>query len=290
MSQYYDQILQLKAADEFIRVIKKWERLSKNLTVTSTDMPIILPDMLWVTKSGVGKTKLLRLMSEYLNDKGNLMEFYGDVKFFEFYLGYCSPSTPFTELQRLMDEVQNAAGFRNEFKGIIRIDVDDWLDHFEERYFIDFMEYLAANNDKWLIIISVDADNKKKLHNFEAFLSMYLRIEKITLNLPKTAHLFEYIEGNLLGYGLSLSDDGKELLYATIEKLRKSKYFDGFKSIRLLCQEIAYTVFTEGKSDLGLLTAEDLAKFAPDSEYVERTVINFEKAVRIGLVNKEDKV
>lgn len=285
MSQYYNRIMQLKGADEFINTVKRWEVLSNNIKISPPKATVLLPDMLWIAKSGVGKTNMLRLMSEYLASKGNLMDFYGDVKFFEFLLGYCRSSDAFTELQRLMDEVSNAAGFRSEFRGIISIDIGEWLGHYEEKHFIDFMEYISANNDKWLIVLSVYSLDEKKLHNLEAFLSMYLRLERITVNLPETADLFEYIEKNLSEYGLSLSEEGKKLLLTTVEALRHNKYFDGFKSIRLLCQEIAYTFFSKENIDSYILSAEDLKQFAADSDYVKRTVANLEKANKIGFIS-----
>jgi hypothetical protein len=79
-----------------------------------------------------------------------------------------------------------------------------------------------------------------------------MRFEEITLSLPKTEDLFGYIEANLSGYGLTLSEGGRNLLFSTIEKLRKNKNFDGFKSIKLLCQDIAYSFFFHVKSSSGL--------------------------------------
>ncbi len=286
MDQYYQKIMELKEAEEFKHVIKRWNTLSDNIKSRPTDVPIILPDMLWVARSGVGKTNLLRLTSEYLASKKNLMEFYGDVKFFEFLMSYCSPESQFTELQRLMDEVDNAAGFRNEFKGIVHIDINEWLDHYEEKHFISFMEYLAIHSDCWLIILSVYSDDKDKIHNLNAFLAMYLRIEKVTLSLPKTEDLFVYIESHLQKYGLSLAEDAKGLLYDTMEELRKNKYFDGFKTIKMLCQDIVYSIFSQSDVHDTTLTAAMLSDFSAQSEYVKRTVANIERVNRIGLINR----
>ncbi len=284
MESCFDKIMRQKEAEQIQPLIKRWEVLSRNMRDYPSNAPILLPDMLWVAKSGVGKTFFLELMAEYLESKGNLMEFYGDVKFFEFVLGYTPPTSPFTELQRLMDAVTNAGGFRSEFRGMLRIDIDEWLDHYEERYFATFMEYLAAHKDKWFIILSVTETDQKKLHNLEAFLGMFLRIERVVLQLPKTQALLDYIEKNLAAYGLTLAEDGRELLTATVETLRKNKYFDGYKSLGLLCQEIAYTVFSREKLRSRHLTAADLAAFAADSAYVARTVANFEKVSKIGLL------
>ncbi len=59
--------MNLKEAEEFKRVIKRWYILSENMRTKPMDAPIILPDMLWVAQSGVGKTNLLKLMAEYLS-------------------------------------------------------------------------------------------------------------------------------------------------------------------------------------------------------------------------------
>lgn len=287
MNQYYEQIMSLKEADEIKPVIERWRILSENIKSRPTDSPIILPDMLWVAKSGVGKTHLLKLLCGFLTQQRNLMEFFGDVPFFEFMVSYCRPDEAFTELNRLIDEVNNAAGFRNAFKGVVHIDIDEWLDHFTEKHFVCLMEYLAANSDQWLVVLSVSSDNQEKLHNLYAFLTMYLRIEKVTLSLPKTADLFEYIQRQLSGYGLELAEDAKALLHDTIEKLRRNKYFDGFKTIKMLCQDIVYSVFSCENMAGQVLTAQMLSDFSADSEYVKRTVANIERVNRIGLVNKE---
>lgn len=287
MNQFYEKIMQLKEAEEFKAVIKRWNILSENLRTKPINAPIILPDMLWVAKSGVGKTNLIKLMSEYLSCQKNLMEFYGDVKYFEFLMSYCSPNEHFYELQRLIDEVGNAAGFRSEFKGIVYIDINEWIDHFEEKHFISLMEYLSANSDKWLIILSAYSDKNDKIHNLNAFLSMYLRIEKVTLSFPKTEDLFENIESMLNKYGLTLEDDAKRLLSDTIDKLRKNKYFDGFKTVMMLCQDIVYDVFSNENIGKSSLDAKMLSKFSSDSEYIKNMVANIERVNRIGLVNKE---
>ena len=282
--------MELREAEELKSVIAKWQTLSENIKQYPTNAPIILPDMLWVAKSGVGKTYLLRLISEYLAAQGNLMSFYGDVKFFEFILNYCSPEMHFTELERLIEEVKYAAGFRSEFKGIMRIDIDEWLTHYEEKHFISFMEYLSSNSDKWMIILSVSSDNEEKIHNLESFISMYLRIEKITLSLPKTEDLFDYIARNLCAYGITLTEDAVGLLFETIEELRKNKYFDGFKSIKLMCQDIVYETYSKKLVENKELSAEDLKDFSADSEYVKKTLKKIQKVNEIGFrLHKEEK-
>lgn len=288
MNQFYNKLMAVKGAEELRNVVNRWETLSENLASKPVHTPIILPDMLWIAKSGVGVTNLLKLISEYLSTKHNLMEFYGDVKFFEFLLEYCRPEAQFTELQRLMDEVDNAKGFRSEFKGIIHIDINQWLEHYEERHFVSFMEYLSSNSDEWLVVLSIDSDKEDKIHNLNAFLSMYLRVEKVEIILPQTEDLLDHVETRLGKYHLSLETDARELLCQTIGELRKNKYFDGFKSINMLCQDIIYAVFSRDKIHTGSLSADMLGDFSKDSDYVKRMVANIEKVRKIGFINNEE--
>lgn len=287
MDRFYNQLMELKGADELKNIVKRWNVLSKNIQLKPVNTPIILPDMLWIAKSGVGITNLLKLISEYLSTKHNLMQFYGDVKFFEFLLEYCPPKEKFTELHRLMDEVDNAKGFRSEFKGIIHIDINQWIEHYEERHFVSFMEYLSSNSDEWLIVLSIDSDKEEKIHNLSAFLSMYLRVERANIHLPKTEDLLDYVEMRLREYHLNWDEEARNLLGETIGKLRENKYFDGFKTINMLCQDIIYSIFSNEKMYTDTLDAQTLKDFSPDSIYVKRMVANIEKVRQIGFVNKE---
>ena len=285
MNRYYDEIMGLTGAEEFKELICKWETLSENIKSAPHSLPRLLPNLLWVGNSGIGRTKLMRLMSAYLYSKGNLLDFYGDVKFFEFLLSYVPNNAPFRELQRLEDELAAAKGFRNEFRGAVLIDIDPWVNHFDELYFTGFMEYLAAHSDKWMIVLSVSEMEDSKLQNLEAFLSMYLRLDRIALPLPKTADLFAFVQRKLAEYGLTLDESAQALLPETIDELRENLYFDGYKTINMLCQDIVYEHFSSKNAGQACLSAEDLATFAPGSSYVKKAIKSSKN--RIGFTPEE---
>ena len=281
---YFSEILNLKEAKDFARVIKKWDVLSNNLKTTK-NVQMVLPDLLWVSKPGVGKTHLLKLMSEYLYSKQNLIEFYGNVKYFEFMLDYCPPSQQFNEIKRMINEVSNAAGFRNYYKGIVSIDIDEWLGHCEEKYFLSFLEYLSSNSNDWLIVFNVASDNKTEINKLESVLSMFFRLEKSNLYLPDTNDFLDFVMDRLGADNLSLADDARSLLLKTIEKLRENKYFDGYKTLVMLCQDIVYEFFSTKGDNENIITEEHLKEFAPDSEYIERATWKAENKRKIGLIN-----
>ncbi len=281
----YSPILQIineqNGLSNFKLLIDKWEKLSDNIKQKKNGIPIILPDIFLISKSGWGKTHCLKLLAEYLSQRPNLMDFYGDVKCFEFLLNYCQPDEYFSEIQRLMAEIDNAAGFRNTYRGIICIDIDEWRGHCEEKHFLNFMEYLADNSDDWLVVLSVSDENDEEIEQIETIISAFLRIEQIVIEAPQNDELMKYVRELLSAYGLSLSTDAEDALSESIETVRGGKYFDGYKTVKMICRDIAYLAYANGKTD-AILDLSNIKAFAKDSEYIQRMIFKIEKVKKIG--------
>ena len=280
--QIYNKILSQNGLAEFKTLIKKWEALSENISDKPLGMPIILPDLFLISRSGTGRTHFLKLLAEYLAEKPNLMDFYGDVKYFEFMLNYCEPNEYFAEIQRFMTEINNAAGFRSEYRGIVYVDVNEWREHFEEKHFVSFMEYLSDNSDDWLVVLSVSDDKQEQIQQMEAFISAYTRIQRITIEPPTVQELTQYAKKLLEGYGITLISETEKVLSGSIAELYNNKYFDGYKTVKMLCEDIAYSLYMDGfRKDKGLIPS-DLSKFEKDSEYIQRMAVKIKKINRIG--------
>ncbi len=282
-SEYYEKMASLGEMKEIINIINKWDKLSQSIE-TGKKIPKIIPNLLLTSKAGVGKTHFLRLLSEYLYEVGNLMEFHGNVKFFEFMLDYCPPERPFLEIQRIMNDVRNAAGFRNLYRGIVSVDIDEWLGHCEEKNFLSFLEYLASNSNDWLIIFNVSCENKSEIDKLEAILTMFFRLERSSLNLPDTEEMLGFVLKNLDEYKITLDESAKALMYNAIESLRGNKFFDGYKSLQILCQDIAYELYAKNYISGKPLCAEDLVHFTPNGNYIKRSAPRREEEKRIGLI------
>ena len=286
MKTYYDQLMDYKGADELKVLVRRWEVLSENIKKSSFDSSIVLPDLFVYTQPGYGNTKLFSLISEYLDSKQNLMSFYGDVKFFEFKLDYCSPNGQFTELYRLIECAQSAAGFRSLFKGIIRISIDEWVGHHKEKYFIDFLRFLDENTSNWLVILTISNQSEnEKTKELESIVSMFLRIEKITLHMPSDIDFVEYATSYLEKFGVELSDEAKNVLLNSIAVLKENKYFCSYHTIEGLCNDIVYVLFSESTDVGNIITAEMLAGFSSESDYIKRTITKIKKSVSVGFLS-----
>lgn len=283
MNTYYDRIMEYKGADELKEIVKQWEILSENLSKRPFDAPIVLPDLFMYTSPGYGNTNLLSLISDYLDSKKNLMSFYGDVKFFEFKLDYASEEREFRDLYRLIDAINAAAGFRSEYKGIIRISIDDWVGHHNEKHFLDFLQFLQINTDYWFVVLTVsDKKAGDEAKAMEAVVRMYLRIETVTLYMPKDAELVEFAETYLSKYDLKFDDSARELLEKSVAVLKENEYFNGLRTIIDLCNDIVYTVYSASTNVSHVISADMLADFRPDGDYITRTVLKSKKTVTLG--------
>lgn len=283
MNSYYEQLMNFKGSEELCELVKRWEVLSDNISKRSTGAPIVLPDLFLYTRPGYGNTAILDLMAQYLSSKQNLMSFYGDVKFFEFKLEYCRPDSEFKELYRLIESAQKAAGFRSEYKGIVRINIDEWVGHHNEKHFLDFLTFLQINTAYWLIVLTVSTHKEgNETKEMEAVVSMYLRTERIKIDLPDNRGLVEYAEEYLDNYGFELDESAEKLLERSIEVLRKNKYFYGYHTIRDMCNDIVYSLFSKELVEDKVINAEMLSGFSADSEYIKRTVMKIKKTEYIG--------
>ena len=272
---------------QLTKLFKKWDILSANLKYGNFDAPLILPDLCLQVDNGCDVTQILESITEFLLPRKNLLSFYGDVKFFQFMLNYTPEEAGFTELTRLMREVRQAAGFRNRFKGIVHIDVNEWLHHVQDKRLVELMNYLAENSHDWMIVLTVRSSNKRKqqIEELAQLVARFLRTEELKLGLPKSEYYLSLLKEGLLNYGITLKPDAEALMSETIKELRSNKSFGGEHTVNMLALDIVYTIYSRQGSKSSELEAAELSEFAPESEYVTRAVRKMEMKKRIGFVD-----
>lgn len=283
MNDAYNAVMKMYGADDFKKLIDKWDRFSANVNSLPADLPIVLPDIILRADSGAGVTFLIKTLAAYLSEKENLISFYGDYPFFEFYFEYVQGESDFGEIERFNNCVTQAAGFRNEFRGIIKIDIDEWMGHHDEKYFRLFLENLASNSDQWLIILTYSETEEKKVKAMDVVIRSYLRVEKINLPFPHSEDFVKYMVDEFFDkYNLCIEPDGFDLLIKTIDRMRKGNHFDGYKTVRIFALSIIYELLS-GEGDFSdCVTVEMLKDFTCDSKYVEDFIFNLSKTGKIG--------
>ena len=155
----FNTIMQLQGAEEFKEMIQRLSIFRQNKEKYSV-WDITLPNYLWNAKRGGGISTCINAFADYLYN-AKIIEFTGIVKYFEYKLAYISPDSFFSELTRLNNTISEIAGHHRYFRGLACINIDDWIDHTNEKYFYKFLDYIASKNDKILVILYVHANNKR---------------------------------------------------------------------------------------------------------------------------------
>lgn len=273
-NMYYDQIMSLKGLSGFKEVIERWERFSENITRYQAKQSLVLPDLVWVSDNGIDKTGLLSLLTNYLDEADNMVEFYGNVKYFEYYLEYVPDKTNFHEIQKLAEKIRDAAGFRSEYKGLLSIELGEWVGHFHEENFINLLKFLATMDNDIMFIFNIHNYDPEAVEQLMKILVLFFRIEVIEMSLPDSEELGAYIKNDIQEYGLNLDPEAEAMVIATVNKLREDQYFAGYQMLDRLAADIVYSVYTSTPPYDGIVTKGMISAFAPDGMYVSELIQN----------------
>ncbi|MDE6743568.1 MAG: hypothetical protein K2J95_06815 [Lachnospiraceae bacterium] len=273
-NMYYDQIMSLKGLSGFKEVIERWERFSENITRYQAKQSLVLPDLVWVSDNGIDKTGLLSLLTNYLDEAENMVEFYGNVKYFEYYLEYVPDKTNFHEIQKLAEKIRDAAGFRSEYKGLLSIELGEWVGHFHEENFINLLKFLATMDNDIMFIFNIHNYDPEAVEQLMKILVLFFRIEVIEMSLPDSEELGAYIKNDIQEYGLNLDPEAEAMVIATVNKLREDQYFAGYQMLDRLAADIVYSVYTSTPPYDGIVTKGMISAFAPDGIYVSELIQN----------------
>ncbi len=265
---YYDTIMNIPGLDEVQTIVKKWNSTLSNLKNKNVNTLQLLPNLLLKSKSGAGKTNFCKILSDYL-DSWESIDFYGDVKFFEFYFSYCAPERPLGELTRFIEELNFVAGYRNEYRGLISIDLTRWIEHMKEQHFLLFLDYISVIDARCCIVFHADDMTDAQAKDLEKILSAFCRIRTAAFPYPSQDEFLEYIVKMLKEYEFHVEESGKELIRASIGKLMNSEYFDGYKTMNRLCLDLSYELMARADVKHTIVTAKDLAYFSKEGDFIK---------------------
>lgn len=271
---YYNAIMALHGLEDFKDVIDQWQRLSDNVYKFHAKQGLVLPNMLWSSDNGIDNDNLLSLLTGFLVSAGNLLDFYGSVKCLEYYLSYVPKEKEAFEIEKIGEKIRDAAGFRSEYRGVLSIDVSEWMDHFHENHFINVLKYLASMDEDILYVFHIPNYNQKAVEQLMQMLVMFFRIQSIEMHLPDSEELGNYIKGEIAEYGLNLDAEAEAMVVSSVNRMREDKYFAGYTMLNRLASDIVYSVYTSSPPYDGIVTKAMINDFAPDGIYVSQLLWN----------------
>ncbi len=271
---YFSEIQSLQGLEPLKELISRWQHLSENIDLAQNGRGPLLPDLLWICDAGIDEEHLLNLLTAFLYTAQNLQDFYGNVRNLDYYPDYVTPDKECHEIDKLGEKIRDAAGFRSEFRGILTLDVSEWVGHFTEEHFVDLIKYLTTMDEYLLIIFRVPNYDPAACRQLYEILGLFFRIEPLSISLPDSTELVAHICRKVSEYGLSLDESGAHLLLASVDRLRTDRYFAGYPVLNRIAADIVYFVLTATLPPNGIITGEMLAMFAPDGPYIAQLIQN----------------
>ena len=264
----FDDIMTLQGIDEFKAMVQRLRKFQHNKEKYSMS-DVTLPNYLWIAQRGGGISTCIDVFAEYLYYE-RIIEFTGIDKYFECKLAYISPEAFFSELVRLNNTISEIAGRHRYFRGLVCINIDEWVEHTDESHFYQFLDYIASSNDKVLAILYVHTTNKRIVRKIESSLSSHIRFETVQLRFPKVNELVEFIETKyFIRHGFCLAADARMLLKDSILRMVQGEHFNGFITIKQMANDILFSLL---ESSIGSfeISAGMLLNFHKESTYVKR--------------------
>lgn len=167
---------------------------------------------------------------------------------------YVPPYETFRELRNLILRVREHTGLRADYRGIVAVDVSQWLGHEQEEYFTVLLKYLYDHRDRWQATLVLNRSTPDRTRRFLTGCARYITPRAFDLAL------------------FSSRDALCGILRSTFARLGKPI---APEALQLLCQALMDPALAEARS-LTLIqrAAEEAFCFAGDGRTITEDTIH----------------
>ena len=164
-----------------------------------------------------------------------------------FRLRYAAPYEPFEELRELILRVREATGLRADYRGIVALEVSEWLEHEQEEYFTVMLKFLYDHSRWWNPVMVLSDGSERQLRRFMAACAMYMT--PCLLRMPvfaETAGLETMIREAAARMGRTLDREAEQMLARAVMSPRLA----GSRNTNLIqrvAQQLSAAVGTGGE-------------------------------------------
>ena len=229
---------------------------------------------------------LIRRIAEKESD-AHPCSFGGLSPYVYFKMPYIQPCDNFKELRRLILRIRDQTGLRANYKGIVAIEVTEWIEHEREEYFTIFLKYLYDHRDQWQAALVLNDCKPAQMHRFLTACVRYMMPKLIHIRLFEDAtSLFDVLQATFQKCGKRISHDATSMLAEAMVK-PELKDVRSLESIeRTIAEVITYsgdpTQITKNHvRDYLQNTCSMLAMMAGRILYEERGTSREEEALRL---------
>ena len=211
------------------------------LTEVAAEHPALrIPNLCITIYPGSQIEKKIKNMVQFLEDK-HLFPFVGEETLIEW--EYVSDTQSLLELY---SRIYEAAGFYGTFKGVLILHFDHCIAVDSIRQLIHFAK--SQQGSILFIFMVPNTLSTLERQNITAYISSYLSIESIHVDIPSAEELIAFLKSKLQDYGLRINNTASALLFHDMNKLTASDSFNGFDTIEKLVDDLLWNALTSSPS------------------------------------------
>ena len=160
-----------------------------------------------------------------------------------------SADKSFPAVQELYELLLKSGGYYGSYRGILLIDVSEWVGHFRDRYFDVFLAYLAdLRMDGVIPFFYVDCGGREdELHSLETVIFSYFRSVRVGFGAEE---LCEYGVSVLEEHGIVPGEKARDYLEGFVREALRSHLFHGTESVRRICEDVALRCEVESGNEV----------------------------------------
>lgn len=272
----------VKSQKSVLDVMSEWSRLLTQFHDDTEEVYSLLasPFILGTAFSELENTA--ELICEKLESE-NLIHFTGRNKVTYFKMGYCPASDiRYTEIRYLVETLQQAAGYYGVYRGCLILELTDWIYHEKEKYFDVLLSYLSDKKEEGIFtLFYVDIEKEKGVDVLIQYVSKYFRLDVIDLREMDDKVYLSYAKQLLTEKNILSEEDTEQELLDYISLLRKRASFNGFDTIRLMCDEIEVQYYLQEGCTKKPLSGGFIRAFS-DNDFSKRYMSEKSQSRQIG--------
>lgn len=149
-------------------------------------------------------------------------KFMGEAPCVYFKMPYVQPYETFKELRSLILRVRENTGLRAEFRGVVAVEVTQWLGHETEEYFMAVLKYMFDHGHIWNCVMVLNQATDLQIRRFLTACSQIITPRLTDVSVFSDGEVLsqlldEYIHGN----GAFIHRDGLSLLTEAVQQASK---------------------------------------------------------------------
>lgn len=191
------------------------------------------------------------------------VSFTGDRRWLNFRLEY-SEGKDFPSFSLMLKCLHRHAGYRNDFSGVVRIDLTEWVDHADDPKLSAVHAFIHDYSDCIFFIISVTSNEPECADALKKATTKWMYTVIADASSPTVEALTQFVSDKLSASGHQLTNEARELLTDSITTLSRQIHFAGMRQIESLSAAILAEI-----GDVEEIDANHLSAFASDSDWIQ---------------------